>query len=166
MLVICLNGSVNSGKTTTGKALAGLIPDAVFIDGDDHGASDDAPFEIMLVISMTRLEREITSATAPVLIIANPLRDEDFARLQCAAVARAAQVFVVTLAPPVASVIADRGTRQLSSGERVRAAEMYEEGYHQRPFTDLLITDAPSADAAAHVIVMRLSQMSVTPLFP
>ena len=29
-----LNGSVNAGKTTTGRALASLLPNAVFIDGD------------------------------------------------------------------------------------------------------------------------------------
>lgn len=165
MLVICLNGAVNSGKTTTGEALAALIPNARFIDGDDHGVPDGTPLEIMLEVSMAKLEREITTATAPVLIIAYPLRDQDHAQLHTAAVARAVQLFVVTLAPPVASVTADRGTRHLAPHERTRAAEMYAEGYHQRAFTDLLITDATSADAAARHIVMRLSQMSVTPLF-
>lgn len=98
--------------------------------------------------------------------IANPLRDEDFARLHAAASARAARLVVVTLAPPLNSVVLDRGARQLTPDERARVAEMYREGYHQRAFTDLLITDAPSPAAAARDIVMRLSQMSVTPLFP
>lgn len=165
MLVICFNGAVNSGKTTTGKALASLVPNARFIDGDDHGAPDGTPFQTMLEISLARLEREITTATAPVLIIAYPLRDEDFARLHIAATSRRAQMVVVTLAPPIETVTADRGTRHLAAHERARAAEMYVEGYHQRAFTDVLVTDASSADAAAQHIVMRLSQMSVTPLF-
>lgn len=166
MLVICLNGSVNSGKATTGQALATLISGARFIDADDHGAPEGTSFAAMLKISMARLEREIAAARAPVLIIANPLRDEDFARLHAAASARAARLVVVTLAPALDSVVVDRGARRLTLDERARVAEMYREGYHQRAFTDLLITDAPSPAAAARDIVMRLSQMSVTPLFP
>lgn len=147
MIVICLNGSINSGKTTIGRALAAALPDAAFIDGDDHGAPDNVEFDVMLDIALSRLEREIAGARVAHLVIAYPLRDEDHARLAAAAAARGARLFVATLAPPLDVVLADRGERKLDDEERERIRQMYDEGYADRSFSRVILRQ-PAAPAA------------------
>lgn len=141
MIVIVLNGSINSGKTTTGQALATLLPGARFIDGDDHGIPDSVPFQQMIDRAVLWVADQITAATEPVLVIAYPMRDSDFARLQSACAARSGRLFVATLAPPLAVALTNRGTRELDDGERDRIHEMYAEGYPTRTFSDIIITD-------------------------
>jgi hypothetical protein len=149
MQVIVLNGSVNSGKTTTGRALAAILPGAVFIDGDDHGIPNSAPFAEMIDRAILWLVDQIATATMPCLVIAYPLRDSDFALLQQACAARAATLFVATLAPPLELVLSDRGARQLDDWERNRIREMYAEGYPSRAFSDIILSDVTTPEQAA-----------------
>jgi hypothetical protein len=152
MRIIILNGSVNAGKTTTGKALAAILPGAQFIDGDDHGVSRSVPFQQMTDLSLDWLIDQIADAEAHTLVIARPLRDTDYARLQPVVIARGAQLIVVTLAPPLAVVSTDRGDRQLDAWERNRIQEMYAEGYASRAFSDLIITEVTTPALTARQI--------------
>jgi len=43
MSVIWLNGTVGSGKSTVGAALAGLLPASRFLDGDDLAGPSHLP---------------------------------------------------------------------------------------------------------------------------
>lgn len=141
MLVIVLNGPINSGKTTTGRALASLLANSRFIDGDDHGAPDATPFDQMLEIAFARLEQEIAAATSQALVIAYPLREMDYRRLGIAVFARSAKMIVVSLNPPPDIALANRGERILRADEIQRSRQMYQEGYGTRAFSDLIVTD-------------------------
>ncbi|EGD01369.1 hypothetical protein B1M_26904, partial [Burkholderia sp. TJI49] len=70
LTVIHLNGPINSGKTTLGRALARRLPDARFIDGDDHDAPDDAPFDVQWAIALERLVTQIANARERCLVVA------------------------------------------------------------------------------------------------
>ena len=156
MPVLVLNGPINAGKTTTGGALAALLPDALFVDGDDHDAPDDAPLALRIEASFVRIERVIAAASATNLVVAVPLRDVDHRRLLTAATARAMRLYVITLAPPPAVALGDRGNRPLSPHEIERARQMYAEGYADRPFSDMIVTDMPGPQATARHIVRHL----------
>nr|WP_241017827.1 shikimate kinase [Burkholderia sp. Ac-20349] len=146
LTVIHLNGPINSGKTTIGLALARVLPDARFIDGDDHDAPDDAPFDVQWAIALERLVTQIANARERHLVIAYPIGETEFERLRAACDARDARLFVVTLAPPEAVASSNRGSRALTDWERQRVADMYREGYASRAFSDCLI-DTSTASA-------------------
>ncbi len=153
LTVIHLNGPINSGKTTIGLALARVLPDARFIDGDDHDAPEDAPFDVQWAIALERLVTQIAIARERHLVIAYPIGETAFERLRAACDARDARLFVVTLAPPEAVASSNRGSRALTDWERQRVAEMYREGYAARAFSDCVIdTSKASADACAREI--------------
>ncbi|KER74001.1 shikimate kinase [Burkholderia cepacia] len=161
LTVIHLNGPINSGKTTIGLALARVLPDARFIDGDDHDAPDDAPFDVQWAIALERLVTQIANARERHLVIAYPIGETEFERLRAACDARDARLFVVTLAPPEAVASSNRGSRALTDWERQRVAEMYREGYASRAFSDCLIdTSTASADACANDIARRVAATS------
>ncbi|KVL44425.1 shikimate kinase [Burkholderia cepacia] len=157
LTVIHLNGPINSGKTTIGLALARVLPDARFIDGDDHDAPEDAPFDVQWAIALERLVTQIANARERHLVIAYPIGAPEFERLRAACEARDARLFVVTLAPPEAIASSNRGSRALTDWERSRIAEMYREGYASRPFSRMVLDtsdatpDACAARIARHV---------------
>lgn len=158
LTVIHLNGPINSGKTTIGLALARVLPDARFIDGDDHDAPDDAPFDVQWAIALERLVTQITDARERHLVIAYPIGEAEFARLRAACDARNARLFVVTLAPPEHVAASDRGSRALTDWERSRIAEMYREGYASRPFSQMVIdTSDATPDACATRIARHVA---------
>ncbi|MCZ4344572.1 shikimate kinase [Devosia neptuniae] len=149
MLVVVLNGPINAGKTTTGKALAAIVPRAAFFDGDDHDAPDDAPLVARIEASMRRLEHLIATADGAVLVLATPLRHNDYQRLLRVSATRHADLRVVTLAPPVETATSNRGSRQLRPDEILRTRQMYVEGYASREFSDLTIVDMATPRASA-----------------
>ena len=159
MIVIVLNGSINSGKTTTGRALAKSLPGARFIDGDDHGISRSVPFQQMIDRAVLWVADQIAAATEPCLVIAYPLRDSDFAILQSACAVRDARLFVATLAPPLAVALTTRGTRELDDGERARIHEMYAEGYPTRAFSDVIVTDLTTPEQTAAMLALRIGSL-------
>jgi chloramphenicol 3-O-phosphotransferase len=155
-IVVVLNGPINAGKTTVGKALAAAIDDAAFIDGDDNGLPDGAPLDVIIEASLRRLSSEIAANPAGVLVLAYPLREADHARLEAAAEAAGRRLWTVTLAPPIEVVLGDRGDRRLDDWERGRIREMYAEGYHDRAFSDLTIAGTPGVEAAVDIILGSL----------
>jgi Mg-chelatase subunit ChlI len=58
LTVIHLNGPTNSGKSSVGRALADLLPGAVFIYGDDHDAPDDASLCTRSQFALQRIETQ------------------------------------------------------------------------------------------------------------
>ncbi|MGV8853829.1 MAG: shikimate kinase [Devosia sp.] len=161
MLVVVLTGAINAGKTTTGRALAKILPDAVFFDGDDHDAPDDASLEARIEASFVRLVQLIEAATSRVVVIAVPLRGDDFLRLRAACSDRQADLRVVTLAPPLAIALSNRGDRHLRPHEIVRARQMLAEGYADRDFSDFTIADVTNAEDTARRICRHL-ELSVS----
>jgi hypothetical protein len=141
LTVIHINGPINSGKSTVGQALSRLLPDAVFVDGDDHDAPDDAPLTARVQAALRRLEAHIAGARGCYLVAAYPYQ-ASYKRLEAASEARGARFLVLTLAPPVEVALTDRGTRKLSPEEKERIVEMYQEGYHARPFSSLVLDTA------------------------
>ncbi|HHX4058676.1 MAG: shikimate kinase [Burkholderia contaminans] len=155
LTVIHLNGPINSGKTTIGVALARVLPDARFIDGDDHDAPEDAPFDVQWAIALERLVTQITHARERHLVIAYPIGEPEFERLRAACDACGARLYVVTLAPPEAIASSNRGSRALTDWERNRIAEMYREGYASRPFSQMVLE---TSDATPDACAARIAQ--------
>ncbi|HEF5872916.1 TPA: shikimate kinase [Burkholderia cenocepacia] len=164
LTVIHLNGPINSGKSTIGAALAQALPGARFVDGDDHDAPEDAPFDVQWAIALERLVRCITDTHKRFLVVAYPIGEAEFARLRAACDARSARLFVVTLAPPEAVARSNRGARVLTDWERERVAQMYREGYASRTFSDCLVdTSHMSVDACATEIAQRVVALDSRP---
>lgn len=156
MHVICLNGPINAGKSTVGRALAAALPEADFVEGDDHGVPEGTPFLAMLEIAVERLAQAVLQSQRRFLVLAYPLREEDFARLAAAAGQRGARLSVVTLAPPLSVLLSDRGGRALSDEELARSREMVEEGYAQRPFSELVLDGALGVEATVRQVMEGL----------
>ncbi|MFC4170345.1 DUF2062 domain-containing protein [Teichococcus aestuarii] len=152
--VIHLNGAINSGKSSVGRALAALIPGAGFIEGDEHGLPAELPPEQRWAGALGRILRRIRESNAPCLVSAYPLDEAGYRRLRTACVARGATLSVVTLAPPLEVALGPRGGRVPDAAEQARIRAMYAEGYHRRLFSDVTLDNAGLApeEAARRVL--------------
>jgi hypothetical protein len=139
LAVIHINGPINSGKSTLGRVLADSLPEASFTDGDDHDAPNDAPLSVRVETALRRIKMKIAAGQGRYLVVAYPLDNADYERLKAATDRRGARFLVLTLAPPLEVALTNRGQRALSSEEKHRIIEMYDEGYHARPFSDLIL---------------------------
>jgi len=139
LTVIHINGPINSGKSTIGAALARALPDAEFIDGDDHGVSDQIPHATRWLMALERIEQRIYTTEYQHLVIAYPIDESGFSRLDAACKKRSARFYVATLAPPIETALSDRGERKLDSWERSRIVDMYASGYQSQAFSDIFI---------------------------
>jgi hypothetical protein len=159
VLVIWLNGTVGSGKTAVGRALAAILPNAFLVDGDDHAGPAHLHSLVRWRMAMDRLLRIVRRSRRPaVLVVAYPLECAGHARLRAACGRAHRRLVVVNLAPPLAMTLRGRGGRQLSAGERARVREMRSEGYHRRPYAALTWPNAQgSAAHTACQIARRLT---------
>ncbi|MDQ8034219.1 shikimate kinase [Bordetella genomosp. 1] len=152
--VIHLNGPINAGKSTIGPRVAALLPQGVWIDGDDLAGPDDLPREAQWEQAHARLAEAIAALRVGTLVLGYPMDQALYERLHAAAQEAGARLLVVTLSPPLDVALSDRGERRLTPEERARVAEMYEQGYPSRPFSDLVLNTARlSPDECAEDIV-------------
>ncbi len=127
-MLVFISGSINSGKTTTARALATRIG-AAYINVDD--LNDDIPnFNLA-----TDLDKSMDAAIAKINqyadegkdVVANyVVRQEDYSRLEKEV--RSQPQFVITLAPRIEVAQSQRGERVLREWEILRIQYHYDTG--------------------------------------
>jgi hypothetical protein len=150
MSVIWLNGTIGSGKSAVGEALAHLIPCARHLDGDDFAGPDDLPNVRRWRMAVDALLLAITQrGRFKTLVIAYPLDDRDYSCLRAVCGKAKRSLVVVNLAPPLNMTLRGRGGRLLEPWEQRRARVMRSEGYHRRRFASLTVSNTVSPPAKA-----------------
>lgn len=162
MLILNINGPINSGKTTVSKILVQKMPKAVFIEVDEL-MSDEEQSSLELERQAgweercRRLDSKLTeykkSQVYDTVIFAYPATEKDFKRWATFADDKT-QFLNITLAPSLENCLKNRGTRTLTEWEENRIRQMYKEGYHARDFADLIINnDNQTPEETADVIL-------------
>ena len=155
MSVVWLNGTVGSGKSTVGAALASLLPASRFLDGDDLAGPHHMPNPVRWGMALDALLAVvIRPGRCRWLVIAYPLDATGFLRLR-AACAKARRPFaVVNLDVPMPMTLRGRGGRMLTTDERERVRTMRSKGYHRRPFATATLRNVfPSVGQASRRVL-------------
>ena len=149
MLILNINGPINSGKTTVSKILVKLLPDATFIEVDEL-MSDEEQEKLGLSMKNGWAERQKRlnekllaykkSHEYETVIFAYPISDDSYKKWSSMADDKT-RFINVTLAPSLQKCLTNRGTRELNDWERNRIREMYQEGYQNRPYSDFIINN-------------------------
>jgi thymidylate kinase len=162
-VLLWLNGPINAGKTTVARLLARRLPGSATFEGDDVAEAIE-PRELRWQRAVERTApRALTHAKGgAIAIAAYPLRHADWQFVLGMAQIAGVPAYCITLDPGRDVALADRGERRLTAEERARIVEMYAEGYHERPFSDVIVlTDAQSAEATAEEILWVLKDWLV-----
>ena len=166
MILLNINGPINSGKTTVSRILEKLLPDSLFIEVDNLLTDEE---EKQLGLSMedgwrervNRLERlifqEKKSKKHRIVFFAYPIGREYYDRWKSYEDEQT-RFFNVTLSPAKEECLR-RGGDDMSQWEHDRILEMYEEGCHNPEFSDLLIhNDDQTPEQTAQVVLDFLEE--------
>ncbi len=162
MLILNINGPVNSGKTTVSKILGQKMPNTIFIEVDEL-LSDEEQASLKLdmragwVERLARLQSELikykTSQEYETVIFAYPITNNTYQKW-AALSDKSTQFLNITLAPSLENCLKNRGTRTLTEWEEKRIRQMYEEGYQNREFADFIINnDNQTPEETADIIM-------------
>lgn len=161
MLILNINGPINSGKTTVSKILVNLLLKAVFIEVDEL-MSDAEQEKLGLSLKegwaerKKRLDEKLYSLKQrkefETVIFAYPITEESYQKWS--GLADETNRFInITLAPSLEECLKNRGTRELTDWERNRIRQMYAEGYQHRPYSDFIINnDNQTSEETAEII--------------
>jgi len=163
MIIININGPINSGKTTTSKLLHFRIPDSLFIEVDDL-LSDTEQQKLNLsreegwAERLHRLnkiiEQEKKLCRYENILFAYPLTDTTYR--QWKSWEDDNTIFInITLAPSMEVCLHNRGTRILTEAEKNRIKQMYQEGYHCSKFADLIIDNGNQTPEETTEIILQ-----------
>ena len=161
MLILNINGSINSDKTTVSKILVNLLPNATFIEVDEL-MSDEEQEKLGLSLKEGWAERKRRlnekllalkqSKEYETVIFAYPITEESYQKWSPLADENT-QFLNITLAPSLEECLKNRGTRELDDWERNRIRQMYAEGYQNRPYSDFIINnDNQTPEETAEII--------------
>ncbi len=158
MPVIWLNGTVGSGKSAVGRALAAALPASRFLDGDDVAGPGHLPKPLRWRRALEALLRAAAwRGRHRWLVIAYPLQAEGARRLRAVCGRAGRRLCIVNLDTPLAVTLRGRGQRKLSPAEQDRVRVMRSEGYHRRRFAMATISNTASpVRRTVHRILGRL----------
>ena len=167
MSVVWLNGTVGSGKSAIGAALANLLPASRFLDGDDLAGPSYLPSAARWGMALDAL---LTAVARPGrlrwLVVAYPLDATGFLQVRAASAKARRPLVVVNLDVPMSMTLRGRGGRTLTTAEKKRVRVMRSKGYHCKPFATATLHNAyPSISRASRqlLILTRSSLQQESP---
>lgn len=157
-MVIFISGSINSGKTTTAKALAKKL-DAQCIDGDDvkeqipnFDLSKDIPKVIALIVAKIN---NLTYAGQSV-VVSYPISRENYKQILEGLHDKNPQF--ITLTPRLEIAQSKRGNRELTEWEVARIRHHYETGIASPSFGEAIDNSELSVDETVTAIEGLIKQ--------
>ena len=144
-MIIIINGSINSGKTTVAKLLSEKIGDTAHIEVDklrefiDFMPLDKEVINLCLInaalITKTFVDNNLN------VIITYPLTKENYDFLIKELNKLNTKIYTFTLSPDLDKVLKNRGERKLSNWERDRIKHHYDIGIHKPEFESIIINN-------------------------
>ncbi len=163
MLIININGPINSGKTTICRLLEKRLPASLFIEVDDllsDTEQDDLCLDFMGGIKerLNRLDAKIKeekkSKKYRIILFAYPMEVNNYARWKRYE-DQYTRFINITLSPRQEVCLTNRGHRELTLWEIQRIKQMYQEGYQCPQQSDFLIDNS---DETAEQSVLRIEE--------
>ena len=171
MLILNINGPMNSGKSTVSKILVNLLPNATFIEVDEL-MTDEEEKRLGLSIQdgwaerQKRLNKKLLDLKKlpefETVIFAYPISENSY-KTWTSMTDENTRFMNITLAPSLEECLKNRGTRELDDWERNRIKEMYEEGYQNRPYSDLIINNDHQTPEETAKIIKGLIEHALSP---
>src|SRR4051794_21356997 len=161
-MIILINGSINSGKSTTAQHLLDQLPRAAHVEVDDlRNFIPNVPLFESISIN---LENAVAVTRNFVrhgfdVILTYPLGDGDYAYLIEQLGPCQVPIYTFTLGPSLNVAITKRGDPELSAWEIHRIHEQYADNRHQPFFGEAIDNSALSPADTATLILSRISEI-------
>jgi len=136
-MIIFINGSINSGKSTIGKLLIKSLPNTALVEFDSIRAMFEwMPLEKAISITIDlgiNLIKDFVKHNMSV-VVPYPTSEQGYKLITERLSDLNQKIYFFTLAPKLEEILKDRGTRKLNEWEEGRIKHHYNIGIHNPSF--------------------------------
>ena len=156
-MIIFINGSINSGKSTVAKLLARQIPNAALIEIDVLRAMIEwMPLEQAIPLNLENAVSVIKNFSKNGLhaIVPYPLskRNYEYVVKELSPL----EIKTFTLAPSLENALSNRGDRELDEQEKDRIKHQYEMGIHTPDFGEVIDNSDMNPEETVKIILNKI----------
>ena len=158
-MVIFINGSINSGKTTIANLLKTKIPDCAHVEIDDlHSMIDWMPLTPSIPINLVNAASLINNFIHRKLncIVTYPLGKDDY-KIITKDLVGDDKLFFVTLNPKLDVALSNRG-RELTGWEKERIKYHYETGINNPGFGIIIDNSNQTPEETVEMILSKINE--------
>ncbi|KKQ18786.1 MAG: hypothetical protein US33_C0045G0005 [Parcubacteria group bacterium GW2011_GWC1_36_9] len=159
MVIIFINGSINSGKTTVSKLLTGHLPKTAFIELDDiRNMFNWMPLEEAIPITIdlgVNLIKDFVKKDMSV-IVSYPLSQKNYNSITEKLSDINQRKYFFTLSPKLEKILENRGPRRLTKWEKERIKHHYDIGIHNPLFGIIIDNTNQTPDETVKEILKNI----------
>jgi energy-coupling factor transporter ATP-binding protein EcfA2 len=159
-MIIFLNGSINSGKSTIAKLLAKAMPNTATVEIDAlREMIEWMPIDQAVPINLENAIAVIRNFTKHDIscIVPYPLSQRNYELVTSGLSDLDVPMFFFTLAPSIETTLSDRGKRKLDDEERKRIKHHYAIGIHTPSFGTIIDNSRQTPEETAQEILRNIS---------
>ncbi len=160
-MIIFINGSINSGKSTVAKLLVKELPKTALVEIDTfHEMIEWMPIDEAIPLNLKNALTVIKNFLNRGLnvIIPYPLSQKNFDYFTVGLKDLDIETHVFTLAPKMEKTLTNRGTRELTDWERQRIQHHYDLGIHKPNFGEIIDNTDQTPEETVKLILNKLSR--------
>ena len=159
-MIIFLNGSINSGKTTIANMLAQKIPNVALVEIDALRAMIGwMPIDQSVPINLENALSVIKNFSNKKLnvIVPYPLSQKNHDYIMDGLKNVDTKIYIFTLAPKLEKALTNRGARELDDWERERIQHHYNIGIHNPSFGEIIDNSDQAPEETVDYILNKIS---------
>lgn len=158
-MIIFINGSINSGKSTVTKLLVKELSNTALIEIDVlREMIEWMPLEEAIPLNLENavsLIRNFVNKNLNV-IVPYPMSQKNYNYMMLSLKDLDAKIFVFTLAPKLEKVLTNRGTRELTDWEIKRIQHHYDTGIHKPNFGEIIDNTEQTPEETVKIILNKI----------
>ena len=158
-MIIFINGSINSGKSTVSEILAKELPNVALIEIDVlREMINCMPLEKAIPINLDNAISLIEnfSGKGMDVIVVYPLSQKNYDYVMGKIKDLNEKICCFTLSPKLEKALSNRGTRDLNEWEVERIKHHYDIGIHTPAFGEIIDNSEQSPEETAGVILNKI----------
>ena len=158
-MIIFINGSINSGKSTVAKILAAKLTNVALVEIDSLSEMIDwMPIDKAVPINLENAVSVIRNFSNRGLnvIVPYPLSQKNYDYMNDCLKDLDTKIYTFTLAPSIEKALTNRGTRELTDWERERIQHHYNVGIQRPSFGEIIDNSEQTPEETAELISAML----------
>jgi hypothetical protein len=158
-MIIFINGSINSGKSTIAKLLVKELTKTALVEIDTfHEMIEWMPIDEAIPLNLENALTVIRNFTNRGLnvIVPYPLSQKNYDYFITGLKNLEVETHVFTLAPKLEKTLTNRGTRELTDWERQRIQHHYNIGIHKPNFGEIIDNTDQAPEETAKLILNKI----------
>lgn len=158
-MILLINGSINSGKSTIAKLISKKLKQSAIVEIDSfHEMIEWMPIDEAVPLNLRNAVSVIKNFSESKInsIVPYPLSEKNYQYMINSLKPIGQKIELFTLAPKLEYTLKNRGKRKITEWEKERIKHHYKIGIHKLPFGDIIDNTNQTPEETAEIILKSL----------